>query len=238
MMKRLIDEPVLENTDKRLAALLRAAAPFEVDPFRRRRVLVNLSRLQSPRASHFWSRPLVVAAVLASGTAGAQLGRGYAAHGSGFLGSRAAVPSGAPNDQREPSPTPLHSGLASVRVDPPTAGTPFANEQPGQASTSGTRAAAKSASQARPDSSEDAASLVEAIQALRVERDPSRAQALLNYYLRTQPKGVLSEDALALSIEAASALRDPHAADYARRYLVKFPHGKYRALAGRAIAQK
>jgi hypothetical protein len=60
----------------------------------------------------------------------------------------------------------------------------------------------------------------------------------LNDYLKTHPNGVLSEDALALSIEAASAQHDPRAADYARRYLAQFPHGKYRDLANRAIQQQ
>jgi hypothetical protein len=60
----------------------------------------------------------------------------------------------------------------------------------------------------------------------------------LNDYLKTHPNGVLSEDALALSIEAASAQHDPRAADYARRYLAKFPRGKYRDLANRAIQQQ
>ena len=46
---------------------------------------------------------------------------------------------------------------------------------------------------------------------------------------------MLSEDALALSIEAASAQHDPRAADYARRYLARFPKGKYRTLASRAL---
>ena len=89
----------------------------------------------------------------------------------------------------------------------------------------------------RPSSSEDPSHVVEAIQALRTDKDPSRAQGLLNDYLKTPPNGVLSEDALALSIEAASAQHDPKAADYAKRYLAKFPHGKYRALASRALVQ-
>ena len=80
--------------------------------------------------------------------------------------------------------------------------------------------------------------VVSAIQALRTEGDPVRAQALLTEYLKTHPNGALSEEALALSIEAASAQHDPRAADYARRYLAKFPHGKYQALANRAIAQQ
>lgn len=93
----------------------------------------------------------------------------------------------------------------------------------------------KGGSRARPESAEDASNVVEAIQALRAGRDPAKAQGLLDDYLKTHPRGVLSGDALALSIEAASARNDPRAADYARRYLSLYPKGKYRDLAKRAL---
>jgi hypothetical protein len=84
---------------------------------------------------------------------------------------------------------------------------------------------------------EDAAAVLDAIRALRKERDPARAERLLGEYMKSNPNGVLSEDALALSIEAAAAKRDPRAADYARRYLSRYPQGKYRAVAQRALEQ-
>jgi hypothetical protein len=87
----------------------------------------------------------------------------------------------------------------------------------------------------RSESSEDSTTLVEAIQALRKERDPARAQTLLNSYLKANPRGSHSGDALALSIEAASAQHDARAAEYARRYLASYPKGKYRDLAKRAL---
>jgi hypothetical protein len=89
--------------------------------------------------------------------------------------------------------------------------------------------------QTRVETSEDATRVVEAIQALRTARDPARARALLNDYLKINPRGALSAEALALSIEAASAQHDPRAAEYARRYLNSYPRGKYRELARRAL---
>jgi hypothetical protein len=171
-VKRLIDESGLENTDKRLADLFLAAMPFEADPFQKRRVLVNLSRMKSPCAPHFWSRPLVVSALLVSGTAAAQLGHRYTVRGTGFLGFRPTVHGGAPNNKLEPHPTAVHPGVTPVWVDPTTVGPPFADGRPGEASTSGTRATAKSGAHARRDSSEDASCVVGAIQALRTERNP------------------------------------------------------------------
>jgi hypothetical protein len=79
---------------------------------------------------------------------------------------------------------------------------------------------------------EDPALVLQAIQALRNNGDPARASSLLSQYLSAHPRGVLSEDALALSIEAANARHDTRAAsDLGRRYLAQFPAGRYRTFA-------
>jgi hypothetical protein len=243
MVKRLIDEQGLESTDQRLADLFRAAAPFEADPFRKRRVLVSLSRLQSRSVPRFWLRPVVVATLLVSGTATAALGHRYVAHGTGFFGFGPPGVSPAPSVKPQAAATPAHASAAGHTVSnssnsAPTDGEPVGTSADAVEPAPSVVHSAKAGTHARPDSSEDATHVVEAIQALRTERDPSRAQSLLNDYLKTHPNGVLSEDALALSIEAASAQHDPRAADYARRYLAKFPHGKYRDLANRAVLQQ
>jgi hypothetical protein len=83
---------------------------------------------------------------------------------------------------------------------------------------------------------EDAAQVVEAIRALRSEGDGVRSGALLAEYLRAHPRGVLAEDALALSIEAAAARHDnASAAEFGRRYLAQFSMGRFRAVAVRAL---
>ncbi len=237
MTHRLIDEQSLENADEHLANLFRAARAFEADPFRKRRVLVSLTRAQSRRARGFWVQPAILAALLVSGTATATLGQRYAMRAAGFLG--------------------FHAG-AGASAEPTAKGAPLRGESPAATATAAdTRPAAtdseapvdtatenqspsighaNASARGRHDSSEDATRVVEAIQALRAERDPSRAQALLDEYLKTQPHGALSADALALAIEASSLQHDPRAADYARRYLAKFPNGKYRDLAKRALA--
>jgi hypothetical protein len=67
-----------------------------------------------------------------------------------------------------------------------------------------------------------------AIAALRGGRDPARASALLAEYLRTEPTGVLVEDALALSVEAAATSHDAQrTADLGERYIERFPQGRY-----------
>jgi hypothetical protein len=79
--------------------------------------------------------------------------------------------------------------------------------------------------------------VAEAVRALRKQGDAAKAQALLDQYLRSNPRGALAEDALALSIEAAAARKDPRAADYARRYLARYPNGRFRAVAERALSR-
>ena len=237
MSKRLIDEVGLDGSDRTLADLFRAAAPFELDPFSKRRVLVRLERAFKPRtgAARFWLRPIVIAALLVSGTATAALGHRYVLHGSGFLGlvgapsATSSEPKAAPSPKRAASESPP----APSALAPLTSAAPSASAPPEPAAVV-VRSPAKG-SRARPESAEDATHVVQAIQALRTERDPARAQALLNDYLKANPRGTLSGDALALSIEAASAQHDPRAAEYARRYLAAYPKGKYRDLAKRAL---
>jgi hypothetical protein len=229
-VKRLVEEVSLNAADEQLAELFRSAPPFEVDAFRKRRVLVALERAQRRAPSRFWLKPVVVALVLTSGTAMAALGHRYVARGLVLLGlgsssppalvARAAAPASAAGQQRPAAP--------NMNAQPP-------DPEPAPSAPRPALKSASAPSRPRPDSSEDASSVVEAIQALRKSRDPSRAQALLNEYMKAHPRGVLSEDALALSIEAASAQHDPRAADYARRYLLRFPKGKYRTLASRAL---
>jgi hypothetical protein len=240
MVKRLIDEQGLDGTDEHLAALFRVAAPFESDPFRKRRVLVSLERGNARRVSPFWLRPVIVATLLVSGTATAALGHRYVTHGTGLFGFGApAAVAATPSSPAAPARPNAATASPAVATDTPSSNADPVDTLPDivDPPTSAVHPAPKGSAHARPDSSEDATHVVEAIQALRTEKDPSRAQGLLSDYLKTHPNGVLSEDAMALSIEAASAQHDPRAADYARRYLAKFPQGKYRDLANRALAK-
>ena len=83
---------------------------------------------------------------------------------------------------------------------------------------------------------EDSAPVVEAMRALRRERDPVRARVLLSRYLERHPTGTLAEEALALAIEAAVAHGDADAAGLAARYLRLYPAGPFRPLARQTLA--
>jgi hypothetical protein len=79
--------------------------------------------------------------------------------------------------------------------------------------------------------SEDPSAVVDALEALRKQHDPDRAAKLLAGYLAAHPKGALAEEALALSIEAATARHDPAAFAFAKRYLRDYPTGRFRQTA-------
>jgi hypothetical protein len=234
MIKRLIDERVLDSADRRLADLFRAGAPFELDPFRKRRVWVRLERaLNQPTNRRFAIRPLAIVTFLASGTAAAAIGQRFVSNGSGFLdpGTVASSALIQPVLNSRSAPAALKRQALPEAKDAPK---PEASAQP-KSSPAANGAKRPGRGPSRSESSEDPTNIVEAIQALRKERDPARAQTLLNSYLKANPRGLLSGDALALSIEAASVQHDPRAAEYARRYLARYPKGKYRDLAKRAL---
>jgi hypothetical protein len=86
-----------------------------------------------------------------------------------------------------------------------------------------------------PASREDDSPVLAALRALRREHDPVRARALLDVYLREHPEGTLSQEALALSIEAAVAHHDGDAPSLAARYLARYPAGPFSALARQAL---
>lgn len=83
---------------------------------------------------------------------------------------------------------------------------------------------------------EDTSVVSQAMRALRVDRDPVRARVLAKQYLDQYPNGALAEEALAISVEAATAHHDTDAAALGARYLRLYPAGSFRARALRAVA--
>lgn len=92
-------------------------------------------------------------------------------------------------------------------------------------------------SPARSSPSSEKVLVFDAMRALRREGHPEQAIRLLNDYLRRYPQGSLAEEALALSIEASTALGDTKAKSLADRYLALYPSGRFRAAAERARAR-
>lgn len=84
--------------------------------------------------------------------------------------------------------------------------------------------------------SSDSELVVRAVQTLRRDHDPALASQLLEKYRTRNPAGVLAEEVLSLQIEAAVAAGDARARSFAREYLSRYPDGRYRARASRALA--
>jgi hypothetical protein len=85
-----------------------------------------------------------------------------------------------------------------------------------------------------PSSASDALLVQQAIEALRNDGDAERATQLLEKYRKKGQNQALSEEALALSIEAALVNDPARAKRLAEQYLRTYPRGRFKQLAERA----
>jgi len=222
-MKRLLDEA--DPSLGALTALVASAERHQTSPFAKRHVHSRLLRALEDRGGP--PRRVLRPALLALGAL--LVAASAAAAGYSWLASSkqpepvAPVASVAPSvsQAHQPRPTTRPAAPPELQPAPPTA----AVESPSVKRIE------------KPRAGEDPSLVAEAVRALRKQGDASRAQALLDQYLRANPRGALAEDALALSIEAAAARKDPRAADYARRYLARYPNGRFHVVAERALAR-
>jgi hypothetical protein len=80
--------------------------------------------------------------------------------------------------------------------------------------------------------------VLDALVALRRDRDPVRAGAMLSAYLSSHPRGVLREEALALAIEAADARGDRETSErLSRSYVGAYPSGRFGEFARRHLGE-
>lgn len=222
-MKRLTEQR--DAAFEALTNLVESAERDAPSPFAKRAMQARIARAlaEVPRRPAFFRPALVGAGVLLVGAT--------AAAGYSLLGS-------APS----PNPAPI-APPATVVVPPPHPPAPAALPDAPRAEVTPPTAAPPSSAPSskraaeRLAAGEDPTKVAEAVRALRKQGDAAKAQQLLDQYLRSHPRGALAEDALALSIEAAAARKDPRAADYARRYLARYPNGRFRAVAERALAR-
>lgn len=259
-MKRLIHETFAPGTpEERLVRLVRASPRCEPEPFAKPRVLARVMLAQS-RKRGVWPRSLASILVF-GGTAMAAAAVGnqiWIAHQV----AQAVPEISGPTEQPAPPPRAAEAttvpapSVAQVvpapALDGPSHQAPSARPSvangahrvggepsrlrlapkgPGVAGAKGVRISEADR--------EDPAQVLEAIRSLRTDGNAVLASVFLDEYLMDHPRGILAEDALALSIEAANARRDRRSAgDYAERYLRQYPAGRFRPLAEDALGRR
>lgn len=234
-MKRLINEGRSpDSPEGRLVILIQAMPALERVPFARERVF---ARVVSAAATRKRRLPWTAGAIA--------LGLGISAVAAASVGHLEFFARPSPSSLAAPltvSMPPLPVGAAipeAIRaIATPEPVAPDKADLPATSQPSPSRLPklhARSVDSRPLATGEDPAALLEAIRTLRSNHDPVRAGALLAEYLKAYPRSPLSEDALALSIEAAITRHDSTlGAELARRYLAQFPNGRYRPLASRA----
>ena len=236
---------------RKAATLVSVLGPLPDSRLRMRRVRLALDRSPKPR-SLVLLRPMVVLGVLFGGIASAGATWGVVQWVGADerppvsvppLPSPAQLPAVSrvsPRDERAatseasvpeveaaPEPVPASApvlqaakGVSSKRRAPSEPSLPVPSEaDPGSV-------AAKKMS--------DSILVHQAVKALRSGGDAAQAAELLERYRSRNPEGVLAEEALALSIEAAVQKQDPRAKALAQKYLTRYPNGRFVDAARRA----
>jgi hypothetical protein len=208
--------------------LLREAEPYSAPVGRKQRVQLALGYREGRRRRAIFRPAVAIALLIAFGCgaiASAEIG-----HWRGWASRVMEVWTGRPAMDRPSSASPSAPARAGARVRPTTA---MVVDHPATPVRTRTRARSlqSPAGGALPD---EAAPVLEALRALRIEKDPVRARALVALYLHQHPSGSLADEALAISIEAAVTHHDPDAASLADRYLVEHPKGPFRTMAAAA----
>jgi len=226
------------ESERRVAELLATLDPYEPNPVRRRSLTALLAARHQRRGVRLL-RPVLALALLFAGTAAAATltERFWSEPADAALVDQ--LPPQIPV-ARSTAPQPKPAAPTRTEPDepsaPPAASAPQKSQR-GSTQRGSTQRMAVATKKQPAKSSEDPRPVVDALRALRKEQDPARAQSLLSDYMRSNPQGALSEEALALSIEAAHARKDPAAKSYARRYLARYPAGRQRRLAERVLAE-
>lgn len=216
-------------------SLLGEARPYQVQPGRQERVWRELQTTRPRQAVRlrwaFAGASILVCALFASAALAqwpAWLARSIGSTPT-LDTSRTETPAAVPDRRahRWPveRPTQAEAPPPAADVSPPPSvpsGQTFPSVRPRHA--------------ARPTAPEDTGPLLEAMRALRVEQNPMRARALLSSYLERHPRGKLSEEALAMLVEAAVAHHDSDASALAARFYKLYPRSPFRGQIKRILS--
>jgi hypothetical protein len=222
-MKRLRDIEQPSALEAKAQALVDAVEPLSASQSRMMRVR---QRLDAPRRAPLLRRlpALAIAGLVA--TFGA----------SAFAAVRLYVASVAPQSEAVEIDAPAPAPTAPKRVhkgerEPREADTREVEVEPRVRP----RMRAKAQSTPQAELAADSELIHRAVKALRRDNNPALAARLLEADRARAAKGPLAEEALSLRIEAAVALDNDAAPRLAREYLSRYPNGRYKGIAQRAL---
>jgi len=246
-MNRLRDDAGEDPTSERGLELLRATPPTQPMPDMKRRVWIALqqSRMRaSSSATGIFGMPglkvvaMGVTIVSLAGTAGAMmagrlivpvLDRAVPADDAPTAGAR----TGKVRYVRRAAGARTRALVTPEVSAPATLPAPaVASEESVRSAPVRPRRSVAQAPVAPAHAAQGRSEVLEALIALRRDRDPGRAGALLDGYLASHRRGALREEALALAIEAADARGDHQAGErFSRAYVSEFAQGRFRQFA-------
>jgi hypothetical protein len=226
-MNRLRDDVGGDPVSERGIELLRGTGPTPRNPELKRRVWTWLQR---SHGHGFAARTPVVRAfafamstILIAGTAGAMITTRWIAP--------AIERVSAPSEIERVTPRPAKS--RAVRKAADNSVDAILDEAP--APVVRHRAKAKAVAivpRTAGTTPQERTQVLDALVALRRDRDPHRAGVLLERYLLDHPRGALREEALVLATEAADARGDhAQAQRFARSYQSEYPQGRFHQFA-------
>jgi hypothetical protein len=249
--RRLVEMGDLSDPNLRWGAeLVRRAGSVEPSRLMQARVRERLDAAQPPMRPRLrLVRWVPLAALLLAAGAGATIGRGWVQNlvevsenvddRSSAVGSPrpkstpkpVLVPEDVePSPSVEVTPTPVQSNIEAPR-GPMARRSSTSTVAPKGAATSSEAAAESAPAQGQDHGSQ---LMVDALQARRAKRY-AEASKLAQQYLTQYPRGPLAEEALGLVMEAAANTGSGQRHALARRYLQRFPKGRFTATAQRIL---
>lgn len=221
-MKRLVELPPDDALTARAHVLVRTLGPTVESEARLQRVRRSLDAPRAGAMPRWVGRGALVAALVGVSAAAIAATGGLQALMTPAPVASVASPAVVPSSRPRPKPVAVEAKPA-----------PPAIELPAPALPAPPASAPRPANGASATEMSDIARVHEAAKALRRDRDSARALQLLE----GRPiAGPLAEEALALRIEASLARGDGRAGRLASAYLARYPRGRYRDVASRALA--
>ena len=250
-MNRLRDDPSQDPVRREAARLLGAVTPEDPGPVGVARVWSRLQRAHGSRRSAPLRPFLALGLVLLLGAlASAAALQGFrrwrkptvpaapatmTKSGHGHAAARASSESSDAELPPPIEPAVLPAPIAPPAIRPITSdGRSHGLRTPSPRSAIGVEPGApldetKPAKPAAAQPDPSTGLLQHAMRSLRHDHDAARAASLADDYLSLYPDGDLLEEALAIAIQAHSALGDGRATALAQRYLARFPTGRFHA---------